>query len=123
MPPLHPALLHCAQAYAKAGVSPTPFLVRASTADKTGFKATPLTEFNHRLRALLAEFSTPEGETTHSLRRGPAQHAHAQLGQSAAAVGARLQHREPGGPQTQVYLDASRETGRPQRDRSKRARR
>ena len=103
-------------------MSPAPSLVRASTPDKTGFKATPLTDFNHRLRSLLSTFTTLQGETTHSLRRGPAQHAHVQLGQSAADVGARLQHREPGGPQTRVYLDASREGGRTQRDRSKRAR-
>lgn len=72
---------------------------------------------NKRLQEHLQRAGLFEGQSTHSLRRGTVQHDHHQLGHSAAAVGSRLQHAQPGGPQTLQYLDTSRETGAPPRQR------
>lgn len=58
-----------------------------------------------------------EGESGHGMRRGTVIHDSMMGKLSLAEIGQRLQHKKPGGPQTQQYLDTSRETGKPKRCR------
>lgn len=104
-----------------AGVCTTGFLLRPATDDRSGFKEAPLSTsaLTKRLQHHLDRLGMFAGESSHGVRRGTVIHDHQQLGQSAAAAGRRLLHNMPGGPQTLVYLDTSRETQRSTRKRQR----
>ena len=100
-----------------AGAPTSGFLLRPTEKSGTSFKEDPLTTsaFNKRLQHHLQRLGLLEGESSHGLRRGTVIHDHQLRGLSAADAGMRLQHAQPGGPQTLRYLDTSRETQRPRR--------
>lgn len=102
-----------------AGVPTDGYLLRPLSKSGAAFLSSPLAtdEICKRLQHHLRRLGLYEGETTHSLRRGTVIHDHQELGKTAAECGARLQHKQPGGPQTLQYLDTSRETGGPPHQR------
>ena len=102
-----------------AGIAVTGYLLRPLTCRLDTFKDSPLstTALNKRLQHHLTRLGLFEGESSHGLRRGTVIHAYQEQGLSAYDVGMRLQHAQPGGPQTLQYLDTSRETERPSRKR------
>ena len=101
-----------------AGLPTSGHLLSPLQDNKCSFKAEPLSTsaFNRRLQHHLQSLGLFQGESTHGLRRGTVIHDHEQ-GATATEAGARLQHTQPGGRQTQQYLDTSRETGGPARKR------
>lgn len=115
--------LHCAlnalQVYQWVGVSVEPCLLRPLNQNGSSFKDEPLSsdDILKRLQHHLRRLGLAAGETTHSLRRGTVILDYQVLGKSAAECGARLQHMNPGGPQTLQYLETSREAGGPPRQR------
>lgn len=107
------------QVYLWVGLPTTGYLLRPLNDDRIGFKPEPLctSTLNRQLQHHLRRLGLFQGESTHGLRRGTAIHDHQHQGRSPAEVGLRLQHVNPGGPQTLQYLDTSRETGGPPRQR------
>lgn len=105
------------QMYTAAGLPSQPFLLRASNpGDHLTLQLSYIssTELNTRFKEHLQRYSTATGPTLYGLRRGTAIHDF-NSGKSAADIGNRLQHAQPGAQQTQQYLDTSRETGGPVR--------
>ena len=107
------------QVYLWAGLPLDTYLLRPLLEDHSGFKSYALSTdaINKQLQVHLRRLGLYQGETTHSLRRGTVIHDYQHLGLSAESAGRRLQHVRPGGPQTMQYLDTSRETGGPPRQR------
>jgi hypothetical protein len=95
------------------------YLLRPLSKNERSFQQQALStdSINKRLQQHLQRLGLHEGESSHGLRRGTGIHDHQVRGLSAVAVGMRLQHVQPGGPQTLQYLDTSRETGGPPRQR------
>ena len=91
------------------------YLLRPMARANASFKEEPFStdSINKRLQHHLQRLGLFGGESSHGFRRGTVLHDHQQLGRSAEDVGRRLLHVNPGGPQTQQYLDTSMETGRP----------
>ena len=102
-----------------AGFPTNGYLLRPQTTNRKGFKDSAFTTsaLNKRLQHHLQQMGELAGESSHGLRRGTVIHDHQQQGASLASIGLRLQHVQPGGPQTMQYLDTSRETERPCRKR------
>ncbi|KAL4437099.1 hypothetical protein ABPG75_004238 [Micractinium tetrahymenae] len=107
------------QACPTCHLSTSGYLLHAQTPDGQGFKQEPwsTSSLNKRLQHHLHRLGLFAGESSHGLRRGTAIHDHQQLGSTPAAIGDRLLHADPGGVQTKRYLDTSRETERPVRQR------
>lgn len=105
------------QMYRAAGLPDEPYLLRPSNPrDHLTLQLCNLssTELNTRFKEHLQQYSIFTGQTLYGLRRGTAIHD-SNSGKSTADIGLRLQHAQPGGRQTQQYLDTSRETGGPVR--------
>ncbi|KAL4439968.1 hypothetical protein ABPG75_002969 [Micractinium tetrahymenae] len=107
------------QVHQWVGLPTNSYLVRPLADDHLSFKAGPLSTsaFNKQLQHHLRRLGLFQGESTHGLRRGTVIHDHQQLGRTPAEAGLRLQHANPGGPQTLQYLDTSRESGGPPKQR------
>ncbi|KAL4448041.1 hypothetical protein ABPG75_005260 [Micractinium tetrahymenae] len=107
------------QVHQWVGLPTNSYLVRPLADDHLSFKAGPLSTsaFNKQLQHHLRRLGLFQGESTHGLRRGTVIHDHQQLGRTPAEAGLRLQRANPGGPQTLQYLDTSRESGGPPKQR------
>ncbi len=83
------------------------------------FQDAPLStdSINKQLQQHMRRLGLFDGESSHGLRRGTVIHDHQVLDKTPFECGMRLQHVAPGGPQTLQYLDTSRETGAPARQR------
>ena len=94
------------------------FLLKPLADNSQAFKEAAFStdSINKRLQHHLRRLGLFNGESSHGLRRGTIQHD-SEGGASAEAVGRRLLHVLPGGPQTLQYLDTSRETGWNKRQR------
>lgn len=107
------------QVFLWVGLPTDSFLLCPLSENRQNFKPEPLstTAFNKQLQHHLRRLGLFDGQSTHGLRRGTVIHDHQQGGSSPVDAGVRLQHSSPGGLQTQYYLDTSRETGGPPRQR------
>ncbi len=109
----------CLQMCLWASVPISGHLLRPLAAEGASFRETPLDSdaINKRLQHHLSRLGLFEGESTHGVRRGTLIHDYQELGKSAVDVGHRLQHAQPGGPQSMQYVDTSRETGGPSKQK------
>ena len=92
--------------------------MRPLAADNQSFKEVTFStdSINKRLQNHLQRLRLFNGESSHGLRRSTVQHDSEQ-GATVEAVGRRLLHVKPGGPQAMQYLDTSRQTGWNKRQR------
>ena len=112
---LHQFQLDCV----RIGVSLHPYLLRPEATDRLGFKSEPLSScgLNKRFQKHLKDLDMFAGESLHGIRRSAMQHSFGN-GSSLADIGSQALQITPS--VTAAYLDTSRETGGPVRQKRRR---
>lgn len=112
---LHQFQLDCQ----RIGESLEPYLLRPESYDRRSFKAEPMSSstLNKRFQKHLKDLNMFAGESLHGIRRSAMQHHHTQ-GSSLEELGRHALQVTPA--VTAAYLDTSRETGGPVRQKRRR---